>query len=106
MVSTSSDFEAIAMIAQRPEKNLASENPIWCGGIIAALRPEKNHLLFLRSAATTLTEFPNAKFVIVGDGQERPMLETAVNDLAIKQNVIFTGSRSDVPELLSAFDGL
>ena len=32
------------------------------------------------------------------------MLETAVNDLAIKQNVIFTGSRSDVPELLSAFD--
>ena len=79
------------------------ESDLVCG-IIAALRPEKNHLLFLRSAATTLTEFPNAKFVIVGDGQERPMLETAVNDLAIKQNVIFTGSRSDVPELLSAFD--
>lgn len=79
------------------------ESDLVCG-IIAALRPEKNHLLFLRSAATTLTEFPNAKFVIVGDGQERPMLETAVNDLAIKQNVIFTGSRSDVPELLSTFD--
>ena len=79
------------------------ESDLVCG-IIAALRPEKNHLLFLRSAATTLTEFPNAKFVIVGDGPERSMLEAAVNDLAIKQNVIFTGSRSDIPELLSAFD--
>lgn len=79
------------------------ESDLVCG-IIAALRPEKNHLLFLRSAATTLNEFPNAKFVIVGDGPERPMLEAAVNDLAIRENVIFTGSRSDVPQLLSAFD--
>lgn len=84
----------------RRELGIADSDPVC--GIIAALRSEKNHLLFLRSAALVTREIPHAKFLIVGDGPERPMLESAVSDLELRKNVIFTGSRSDIAELLSA----
>lgn len=86
----------------RSELGIQKESPVF--GIIAALRPEKNHLLFLRSAAIVSRKCPDARFLIVGDGPERPMLETAVSDLKLGNRVIFTGSRSDVPELLDAMD--
>lgn len=86
----------------RKELGIDRDDPVC--GIIAALRSEKNHLLFLRSAALVCQELPDARFLIVGDGPERPMLENAVSDLSLRDNVIFTGSRSDVPELLSAID--
>lgn len=86
----------------RKELGIDPHDPVC--GIIAALRSEKNHMLFLRSAALVTKEIPEAKFLIVGDGPEKEMLTSAVNDLALKDNVIFTGSRSDIPELLSAVD--
>ncbi len=73
-------------------------------GIIAALRPEKNHQLFLRAAALTSTHSPEAHFVIVGDGPERASLESAASSLGLGGKVHFLGSRSDVPHLLSACD--
>jgi glycosyltransferase involved in cell wall biosynthesis len=44
-------------------------------GIVAALRTEKNHALFLRAAAEVRACLPDALFLIVGDGPERPALE-------------------------------
>lgn len=73
-------------------------------GIVAALRPEKNHELFLRSAALVARELPQARFLIIGDGPERPKLERLTDELAIRDNVLFLGTRSDIPELLAAMD--
>ena len=86
----------------RREFGFGEQDPVI--GIIAALRSEKNHMLFLRSAAKVSNQCPNAQFLIVGDGPERPMLESAVNDLELGNRVVFTGSRPDIPELLSAID--
>ena len=73
-------------------------------GIVAALRPEKNHDLFLRSAALVLREVPDAKFLIIGNGPERPRLESFAEELRITAAVRFLGTRSDIPELLSLLD--
>ncbi|MBW3598303.1 MAG: glycosyltransferase [Planctomycetes bacterium] len=73
-------------------------------GIVAALRPEKNHELFLRAAAKTAAVHADARFVIVGDGPRRNDLERLGGELGIVDNVHFLGSRSDVPELLAALD--
>ena len=86
----------------REELGIAAEDPVV--GIVAALRPEKNHLLFLESASRLLEDLPAARFLIVGDGPERPMLEKAVADMSLKQQVLFAGLRSDIPELISAMD--
>ena len=73
-------------------------------GIVAALRPEKNHALFLESARITLESRPDAFFVIAGDGPERPMLEDLAVSKGIAQKVKFLGSVSDIPEVLSMVD--
>ncbi|MEE2640987.1 MAG: glycosyltransferase [Planctomycetota bacterium] len=86
----------------REELGIAAEDPVV--GFVAALRPEKNQLLVLKSAARLLEDLPAARFLIVGDGPERPMLEKAVADMSLKRQVLFAGLRSDIPELISAMD--
>jgi glycosyltransferase involved in cell wall biosynthesis len=73
-------------------------------GIVAALRPEKNHELFLRAAALVRKSRPQAHFVIVGDGPERPRIEQAMGELGLAACVHLLGLRSDTEELLAACD--
>ncbi len=88
----------------RQEFDLAADAPVV--GIVAALRPEKNHALFLRAAAGVRRAVPNARFLIVGDGPQRGELEALARSLAISDAVRFLGTRSDVPEVLSLIDVL
>jgi glycosyltransferase involved in cell wall biosynthesis len=73
-------------------------------GIVAALRPEKNHALFLEMAARVARRRPAARFLVIGDGPERARLESAARRGALGDRVSFLGTREDVPELLRALD--
>jgi glycosyltransferase involved in cell wall biosynthesis len=84
------------------EFNLDPAAPV--AGIVAALRPEKNHDMFLNVAALVCKELPAARFLIVGDGPERTRLETLAQSLGVADSVRFLGTRSDVDELLSLLD--
>ena len=75
-------------------------------GIVAALRPEKNHDMFLRVAALVHEALPAARFLVVGDGPERARLEALAQSLGIAKVVRFLGTRRDVPEVLSLLDVL
>jgi glycosyltransferase involved in cell wall biosynthesis len=88
----------------RKELGLAADAPV--AGIVAALRPEKNHALLLRAAARVLHVLPKARFLVVGDGPRRGELEALAESLSISAAVRFLGTRSDVPELLSLIDVL
>lgn len=86
----------------REQLGFKADTPVC--GIVAALRPEKNHELFLKTAARVRSELPNAGFVIIGDGEQRKELQQLTDQLGLTDNVQFLGSRSDVPELLPALD--
>ena len=86
----------------RQKLNISADCPVV--GIVAALRPEKNHDLFLRAAKLTLKNFPKAHFVIAGDGPERRRLETLSKTLDLDANVHFIGSTQDIPGVLSMLD--
>ncbi len=86
------------------EWNLSADTPV--AGIVAALRPEKNHEMFLYVAALVRKKLPAARFVIVGDGPQREKLEKLAQSLGIAESVCFAGTRSDIPEVLSVFDVL
>lgn len=72
--------------------------------IVAALRPEKHHELFLRAAALVRTRVPEARFLVVGDGPRRPDLDALARELPLEGAVHFLGTRPDVPEILSLAD--
>lgn len=86
----------------RASLGIAPDAPV--AGIVAALRPEKNHELLLQAAARVHQQIPAAQFLIVGDGPERPQLEQLTAKLGITGSVHFLGTRSDIPELLAALD--
>jgi glycosyltransferase involved in cell wall biosynthesis len=73
-------------------------------GIVAALRPEKNHKLFLQMAQRVAARRPDARFLIIGDGPCRGQLERRTIELNIASQVQFLGMRDDVPRLLAAMD--
>jgi glycosyltransferase involved in cell wall biosynthesis len=73
-------------------------------GIVAALRPEKDHATLLRAARVVINEMPNAKFLVVGEGPTRPRLEALCSELGIASNVHFAGARSDIARVLRAID--
>ncbi|PQO45548.1 glycosyltransferase [Blastopirellula marina] len=86
----------------RAELNLP-QDAIVCG-IVAALRPEKDHALFLKAAARVVQRCPRSHFLIVGDGPEREAIESLRSELNLEDCVTLTGSRSDIPDLLAAMD--
>jgi len=90
--------------SKRRELGLPVDAPVV--GILAALRPEKNHELFLDGAKQIQRELPDAHFLVVGDGPRRESLEKRTAELGISDVTYFLGSRSDVPELLRTLDVL
>lgn len=73
-------------------------------GIVAALRPEKNHLRFLRIAQRVHQQLPAARFVIAGDGPERSQIEAAARELGIQDAIRMLGTTQDIPGVLSMLD--
>jgi glycosyltransferase involved in cell wall biosynthesis len=93
-----------------PDRRILEELGVEPGapvaGIVAALRPEKNHELFLHAAAIVHARRPDARFLVVGDGPRRAALEQLAAELKLEPAVRFLGTRSDVPEVLSVLSVL
>ncbi len=73
-------------------------------GTVGSLVVEKGHLYLLEAARQILDNVKGLKFLIIGDGPLRKALEEKSGELGIKKDVIFTGQRKDIPELLTAMD--
>ena len=69
--------------------------------LVANLRHEvKNQAMFLRAAQKVSEQFPNAHFVIAGEGELREGLENLVRELKIVEKTHFIGRCAKIPELL------
>ncbi len=89
-------------VAMRASLEIAPEAPVV--GIVAALRPEKQHVMLVEAMARVVSELPDAVLVVVGDGVEREAIEAKTSELGLEQNVRMLGMRHDVPEILAAMD--
>lgn len=72
--------------------------------MIARLRPQKNHPLFLELASRILSSRSDVRFLVVGDGVLRTSLEDQARSLGIADRVLFLGNRGDIADILSATD--
>lgn len=72
--------------------------------LFGRLTRQKGHRTLLVAAKRLLERIPDIRFLLVGEGEERPALESLVRELGIFEQVIFAGARRDVPELLAASD--
>lgn len=67
---------------------------------VGRLIPEKGVVPFLERIAGILRDRPEFLFVVVGDGPERPALESLVANLGLERSVLLAG-RFEGPELLA-----
>jgi len=86
----------------RREFGISSEAPLL--GTIGRLHPQKGVDLLLRALRELKGQFPALKTLIVGEGPALPALRALASDLGLVQDVIFTGLRRDVPNILAALD--
>ena len=75
-------------------------------GAVGRLAPEKDYALLLRAAAKARELGASVSVVLVGDGEERAELERLSGELGGAATTTFLGWRSDVAQLVGAFDVL
>ncbi len=73
-------------------------------GIVGRLVPVKNHRLFLAAARQLVEAGTDARFVVVGDGEQRAQLEREAADVGLGSRVCFTGWRRDLPAVYADLD--
>ncbi len=75
-------------------------------GMVARFEPVKGHEVLLRAAALMKHDTPRFRIVLVGRGCDRgnPALAQLIGELGIGASVLLLGERSDIPDLLNAFD--
>ncbi len=73
-------------------------------GHVGTLSTPKNHKFLLPVFAEIRRRRPNAILLLVGEGALREQVRARAEELGIRNDVIFLGNRSDVPELLQAMD--
>lgn len=73
-------------------------------GNVAALAPHKGQRHLVAAAAKVVREVPDARFLVIGEGELRDALARQIKDLGLDRHVFLTGFRTDVLGLMRSFD--
>jgi len=75
-------------------------------GILAALRPEKRHDVFIEAARIVSEKIRNIRFVIVGDGYRdtKANINKLIDKYSLRQKIVLTGKLENVIPALASFD--
>lgn len=89
-------------LSVREELGIPGAAPLL--GIVAALRPEKNHEMFVEMGKRLLQTVPEAHFMIIGDGPQRPAIEQLIRTHGLDSRFHLLGVRGDTERLLTSLD--
>ena len=72
--------------------------------MVGRLDQQKAPYFLIDAFYQVLKQFPKTLLFFIGEGELQPQLEAQTQELGIKNNVKFLGSREDVPEILKIAD--
>ncbi|MEQ8962962.1 MAG: glycosyltransferase family 4 protein, partial [Coleofasciculus sp. C2-GNP5-27] len=87
---------------ERTHLGISPDKQVVC--TVGRLDTQKGQIYFLKAAVLILKELPKTRFLIVGDGPDRSMLQSVAQQEGIADRVIFTGFRKDIPILVALSD--
>lgn len=73
-------------------------------GNIGRFQKQKNHFFMLKVLLNVVQRNPDAKLLLIGDGELRQQVEEETRKLGLEGYVLFLGERKDIPEFLAAID--
>lgn len=78
-------------------------------GMVGVLNPWKGHKVFIEASEKFLDQFPDCKIFIIGSAPQKYMhyeaeLKSIVYERKLGKNIIFTGHRKDVAQIMGILD--
>jgi len=75
-------------------------------GISGTMDPEKSkgELCFIEAARRLDADFPDVRYLIIGQGVSRPELETLTGEYGLADKVLFVGHQEEMPKYMAATD--
>ena len=73
-------------------------------GVIGRFAPQKGLVYFVEAARQVAARRPEARFLLVGDGELRPNIEAQIGATGLKDRFVITGRRADVPDIMLSLD--
>ncbi|MCM8818103.1 MAG: glycosyltransferase [Candidatus Omnitrophica bacterium] len=98
------NIEKIEISQDEKKLELKLEKSKFIVGTAGRFTEQKGFIYLLKAIPEVLKIFPDCYFIFVGDGPLRKNFEEIAEKLKIKNNVIFTGYREDVLEILYICD--
>lgn len=95
-------YNAVSRDRTRVELGVCSSELVI--GNVARFNEQKNHLFLMEVFREVVNLQPNSKLVLVGEGELHDNIEKKAKALGVWQNIIMTGVRKDVNNMLNAFD--
>jgi len=80
------------------------ENEKWIVLVGSMYSDVKGHPWLIDAAPSVVQEFPEVRFVLVGDGVQRAEFEKQTERLGLAKHFSFLGRRDDVPAILACCD--
>ena len=97
-------YQFSPQIREKIRKEFGIEDGCTVIGHVGKIYKPKNHPYLIRIFAEYQKRNANSKLLLVGDGVMRPEVESLVDELGLRDSVIFAGLRTDVAEMLQAMD--
>lgn len=91
-------------VRDRIRRELKTPNEALVIASVGRLHPVKGLAKLLVAMKSVHARFPEVYLWLVGDGELRSTLEAQARQLGLDDVVVFTGTRLDVPEILTAVD--
>ncbi|MEM9252216.1 MAG: glycosyltransferase [Planctomycetota bacterium] len=95
-------IRAVARDAGKPAYDIKDDTPIVVQ--VARFHPVKDHATAIHAFALAHDRHPDARLVLVGDGEERGAVEQAAWDAGVSIHTVFMGVRDDVHRLIPGAD--
>jgi glycosyltransferase involved in cell wall biosynthesis len=101
------DFSALDSVSEQLPDHVLSWLASHPGPLIshgAILRGEKGHSTILKALVDVKKAIPNVRYLIAGEGQDKPLLEAEIATLGLGENVLLTGILKKIAPLLRKSD--
>ncbi|MBJ6723675.1 glycosyltransferase [Geomesophilobacter sediminis] len=72
--------------------------------VVGRFSPEKGQLVFIEALALVRERLKNVKGLLIGDGQDKELLQARARELGVEDALVFTGFQSDVAPYYDAAD--
>jgi glycosyltransferase involved in cell wall biosynthesis len=86
----------------KQELNIPASAPVI--GTVGRLFSQKGQQYLIEALPLLKNDFPDLRLILVGDGPLRAEFVELSHRLGIRENVILTGLRRDIPDILAAMD--